>query len=83
MTLQLTDRSIKHSIGIIENVLVKVVKFIFPMVFIFLNMEEDKEIPIIVGRPFLATMRALTDIQKGEPKLRVQENEIVGFCGWQ
>ena len=46
----------------IEEVLVKVHKFFFPMDFIMLDMEEDKEIPIILGRPFLATGRAMIDV---------------------
>ena len=41
-----------------------------------LDMEEDKEIPIILGRPFLATGRAMIDVQRGELKLRVQEEEV-------
>ena len=49
VTLQLADRSLKHPRGIIEDVLVKVDKFIFPADFIVLDMEEDKEIPIILG----------------------------------
>ena len=53
----------------IEDVLVKVDKFIFPTDFIVLDMEEDKEIPIILGRPFLATDKAMIDVQKGELKL--------------
>ena len=60
----------------IEDVLVKVDKFIFSEDFIFLDMEEDKEIPIILGRPFLAIGGALIDVQKGELKLRVQDDEI-------
>ena len=51
ITLQLVDRSLTHPRGIIEDVLVKVDKFIFPVDFIVLNMEEDKEVPIILGRP--------------------------------
>ncbi|XP_022883488.1 uncharacterized protein LOC111400304 [Olea europaea var. sylvestris] len=51
--------------GVIEDVLVKVDKFIFPADFIILDMEEDHDIPIILGRPFLATGRALIDVQKG------------------
>ena len=39
-------------------------------------MEEDKEIPIILGRPFLSTGRAMIDVQRGELKLRVQEEEV-------
>ena len=76
VTLQLADRSLKHPRGVIEDVLVKVDKFIFPADFIVLDMEEDKEIPIILGRPFLATGRAMIDVQKGELKLRVQEDEV-------
>ncbi|XP_062086338.1 uncharacterized protein LOC133792446 [Humulus lupulus] len=71
VTLQLADRSVKHPRGIIEDVLVKVDKFIFPANFIVLDMEEDNDVPIILGRPFLATGQALIDVQKGELRLRV------------
>ena len=47
----------------IKDVLEKVDKFIFPTYFIILDMEEDKEVPIILGRPFLATGRAMIDVQ--------------------
>ena len=76
VTLQLADRSLKHPREVIEDVLVKVDKFIFPADFIVLDMEEDKEIPIILGRPFLATGRAMIDVQKGELKLRVEDDEV-------
>ncbi|XP_065616476.1 uncharacterized protein LOC111986064 [Quercus suber] len=62
ISLQLADRSIKYPRGVIENVLVKVDKFIFPIDFIVLDMDEDKEIPLILGRPFLATGRTLIDV---------------------
>ncbi|XP_075504562.1 uncharacterized protein LOC142542001 [Primulina tabacum] len=64
--LQLADRSIKYPRGVIEDVLVKVDKFIFPVDFVVLDMEEDREIPLILDRPFLATGRALIDVQKGD-----------------
>ena len=76
VTLQLADRSLKHPRGVIEDVLVKVDKFIFPTNFIVLDMEEDNEIPIILGRPFLAIGRAMIDVQKGELKLRMQNDEV-------
>ena len=76
VTLQLADRSLKHPRGVIEDVLVNVDKFIFPADFIVLGMEEDKEIPIILGRPFLATDMAMIDVQKEELKLRVQDDEV-------
>ena len=66
VTLKLVDKSLKHpgggGGGVIEDVLVKVDKFIFPAYFIVLDMEEDKEIPIILGRPFLSTGRAMIDV---------------------
>ncbi|XP_062075881.1 uncharacterized protein LOC133780010 [Humulus lupulus] len=62
LTLQLADRSLAHPRGIIEDVLVKVDKFIFPANFIILDMEEDTNIPFIHGRPFLATGQALIDV---------------------
>ena len=66
VTLQLADQSLTHPRGIIEDVLVKMDKFIFPTYFIILDIQEDKEVPIILGRPFLAMGRAMIDVQKGE-----------------
>ena len=76
VTLQLADRSLKHQRGVIEDVLVKVDKFIFSVDFIVLDMEEDKGISIILGRPFLATEREMINVQRGELKLRVQEDKV-------
>jgi len=77
VTLQLADRSLKHQRGMIEDVLVKVGKFIFPADFIILDMEDDNEIPILLGRPFLAIGGALIDVKKGELRLRVNEEEVI------
>ncbi|KAL0455801.1 UNVERIFIED_CONTAM: hypothetical protein Slati_0919300, partial [Sesamum latifolium] len=73
VTLQLADRSIKYHRGIVEDVLVKVGKFVIPVDFIVLDMEEDKNMPLILGRPFLATSRALIDVQQGQLTLRVND----------
>ncbi|XP_073041875.1 uncharacterized protein [Primulina eburnea] len=77
ISLQLADRSIKYPRGIVEDVLVKVDKFIFPVDFVVLDMEEDREIPLILGRPFLATGKALIDVQKGELVLRLNDESVV------
>ena len=74
ITLQLADWSIKYQKGIVENVLVKVDKFIFPVDFIVLEMEEDKDVPLILGRPFLATCKALIDMEQGKLTLRVMDD---------
>ncbi|KAL5579437.1 hypothetical protein UlMin_011879 [Ulmus minor] len=55
VSLQLADRSIAYPEGKIEDVLVKVDKFIFPVDFVVLDYEADLEVSIILGRPFLAT----------------------------
>ena len=57
--------------------MVKVEKFIFPADFVVLDMEEDQEVPLILGRPFLATGRALIDVQNGELTLRVNKEEVM------
>ncbi|KAL0447978.1 UNVERIFIED_CONTAM: hypothetical protein Slati_1925700 [Sesamum latifolium] len=77
ITLQLADRSIKYPRGIVEDVLVKVGKFSIPVDFIVLDMEEDKNMPLILGRSFLATSRALIDVQKGQLTLRVDDEYVV------
>lgn len=75
-SLQLADRSIKLPRGICEDILVKVDNFIFLADSIILDMEEDRDVPLILGRPFLATGKALIDIQKGQLILRLDEEEL-------
>ncbi|XP_075474098.1 uncharacterized protein LOC142505136 [Primulina tabacum] len=77
ISLQLADRSIKYPRGVVEDVLVKVDKFIFPVDFVVLDMEEDREIPLILGRPFLATGGVLIDVHKGELVLRLNDESII------
>ncbi|XP_020233125.1 uncharacterized protein LOC109813362 [Cajanus cajan] len=62
ITLQLADHSVTYPYGVVEDVFVKVDKFIFPADFVVLDMEEDAKVPIILGRPFLAIGRALIDV---------------------
>ena len=76
MTLQLADHSITYPWFIVEDVLVKVDKIIFLADFIILDFEEDKKIPIILGRPFLATGWTLIDVQKGELTIRVLDQDV-------
>ena len=55
MRLLMADQTVKRPIGILHDVLVKVESFIFPVDFVILDCEVDFEVPIILGRPFLAT----------------------------
>ncbi|XP_022875816.1 uncharacterized protein LOC111394297 [Olea europaea var. sylvestris] len=76
LTLQLANKSLTYPKGIIEDVLVKVDKFISPVDFVVLDMYEDEKVPLILGRPFLATGRALIDVQEGKLILRVNEEQV-------
>ncbi|XP_057990621.1 uncharacterized protein LOC110671231 [Hevea brasiliensis] len=62
ISLQLVDRSVKYPIGILENILIK--------------MEEDVQIPIILGRLFLVTRGAIIDVKNGQLTLKVREEEV-------
>ncbi|XP_038888341.1 uncharacterized protein LOC120078183 [Benincasa hispida] len=66
ITLQLADRIIKYPEEKIEDILVKVDNFIYPADLIILDYEADREVPIILGRPFLAIGKVLIDVHKGE-----------------
>ncbi|XP_061358014.1 uncharacterized protein LOC133302273 [Gastrolobium bilobum] len=76
VSLQLADRYIRRPDGVIEDVLVKIGKFIFPANFVILDMEEDAEIPLLLGRPFLATARAMIDVEQGKLMLQVHDKII-------
>lgn len=78
MCLSLADKSVTYPLGILENVPIKVRKFVIPVDFIVLEMEEDLEIPILFGRPFLRTTGAIIDMKKGKITLEVA-NECMEF----
>ncbi|KAG6725844.1 hypothetical protein I3842_02G050900 [Carya illinoinensis] len=71
--LQLADRSIKMPRGIVEDVLVQVDKFYYPVDFVVLDMNLSNpstfQAPVILGRPFLATSNALINCRSGILKL--------------
>ncbi|GKD33431.1 reverse transcriptase domain-containing protein [Tanacetum coccineum] len=78
MTLELADRSITRPKGVAEDVFVKVGKFHFPTDFVVVDFEADPRVPLILGRSFLRTGRALIDVYGEEITLRV-DNEAVTF----
>ncbi|XP_016485545.2 uncharacterized protein LOC107805953 [Nicotiana tabacum] len=77
VSLQLADQTTILPKGTIEDILVRVDKFVFPVDFIVVDMEDNKEVPLIMGRPFLCTGRAILDIYKGQLMLRVGNEKIV------
>nr|GEW04881.1 reverse transcriptase domain-containing protein [Tanacetum cinerariifolium] len=78
MTLELTDRSISHPVGVAEDVFIKVGTFHFPADFVVVDFDADPRVPLILGRSFLKTRRALIDVFEGELTLRV-DNKAITF----
>nr|GEX51522.1 reverse transcriptase domain-containing protein [Tanacetum cinerariifolium] len=78
MTLELADRSITRPKGVIEDVFVKVRKFHFhfPTDFVVVDFEADPRVPLILGRSFLRTGRALIDVYGEEITLRVNDESV-------
>jgi len=76
MTLQLADKSLKYPYGVVEDVLVKVDKFIFLVDFVVMDIEEDIEVPLILGRPFMKTAKVIIDGDDGKLKVRMQDDEV-------
>ena len=72
----MADRSMTYPKGIIEDILVKVDKFTFPVDFVVLDIEENKAAMIILGIPFLATGQALIDVKNRELTLRVGDDQV-------
>ncbi|GJT20241.1 reverse transcriptase domain-containing protein [Tanacetum coccineum] len=76
MTLELADRSISKPMGIAKDISVKVGVFHFPADFVVVDFEPDPRVPLILGRCFLKTSRALIDVHKGELTLRIGSEAI-------
>ena len=79
MTLQMAHRTLVHPKGILEDLFIKVGKFIFPVAFVVIDIEEDKQVPLLLGRPFLATRVALIDVKKGELTLRLEMRRCISI----
>nr|GEU49361.1 reverse transcriptase domain-containing protein [Tanacetum cinerariifolium] len=78
MTLELVERLISHSVGVVEDVFVKVGTFHFPTDFVVFDFDADPRVLLILRRSFLKTERALIDVYDGELTLRYSY-EVLGF----
>lgn len=76
LKLQLVDKSIKHPSGIVEDILVKVDIFLFPVDFIVMDIEKYDEVTINLGRPFMKTTWMLININDGNMKVRLHDDEV-------
>ncbi|GJY72709.1 reverse transcriptase domain-containing protein [Tanacetum coccineum] len=78
MTLELANRSVCTPAGIARDVFVPVGRFTFPADFVIVDYESDPRVPLILGRPFLRTARALIDIQQ-IILLRISHDELASY----
>ncbi|GJS96962.1 putative reverse transcriptase domain-containing protein [Tanacetum coccineum] len=78
MCIEHANKTTQFPKGIAENIMVKIDKFVFPVDFVILDMEEDHRIPIILGRPFLATAHAMIDVFNKNISFEVGD-EIITF----
>ncbi|XP_074298536.1 uncharacterized protein LOC141629432 [Silene latifolia] len=76
VTLQMADRTVKRPLGVLEDVPVKIGKFFIPVDLIVLDMAEDTQIPIILGRPFLHTAGVVIDVKHGRLTLEVGGDKV-------
>ncbi|XP_057721385.1 uncharacterized protein LOC130935591 [Arachis stenosperma] len=77
ISLEMVDKSLKWAYGLVENILVKVEDLYLPADFVILDTEKEKNDSIILKRPFLATGKALIDVERGELILRLWEDHIM------
>ncbi|XP_021715164.1 uncharacterized protein LOC110683120 [Chenopodium quinoa] len=76
ISLQLVDRSVKFPLGVFEDVPLRVGKFFIPCEFVVMEMEEDSHVPIILGRPFLATAGAIINMKNGKITFEVGDEKM-------
>ncbi|GJV34893.1 putative reverse transcriptase domain-containing protein [Tanacetum coccineum] len=77
MVIEMADRSMQSPKGIVENVLVKFHKFIFPIDFVILDIVEDNKVPLILRRPMLATTHARIDVFGGKISLEDGKEQVI------
>ena len=75
MHLQLTDSSVRYLAGIAEDVPIKIRDFFIPVDFVVLDMDTEKETPLILGSPFLSTADANIDVGTGSISFRINGKE--------
>ncbi|XP_031096890.1 uncharacterized protein LOC116001139 [Ipomoea triloba] len=76
MTIQMANRSIKCPVGVLEDIPVMIDQYFISGNFVVFDIEEDANVPIILGRPFLVTAGAIIDVKRGKLVMEVAEKKI-------
>ncbi|XP_017416024.1 uncharacterized protein LOC108326920 [Vigna angularis] len=75
MIFQMADKSIKHPYGVVEDVVIQIDKLQFPVDLVVMEMGEDVDIPLIIGRPFIKTTKVVIHVDDGVLMLKDQDEE--------
>ncbi|KAI5431689.1 hypothetical protein KIW84_035742 [Lathyrus oleraceus] len=76
MSLQLADRPVKYPVGILEDIPVRIDQLYIPTDFVVMDIKDDDDIPILLGRPFLSTAGAIIDVKRGKLTFEVGDEKI-------
>lgn len=76
ISLQLTDRSVKYPVGIVEDLQIRIEQLIILTDFVIMDIQEDFEISILLGRSFLATVKEIIDVKQGKLTFEVWDENI-------
>ena len=79
LSLVLADRSVKYPVGILEDLPVKIGRYEIPTDFVVLEMGEEAQDPLILGRPFLATAGAIVKVKAGTIDLHLGKGHVLHF----
>nr|GFB92968.1 reverse transcriptase domain-containing protein [Tanacetum cinerariifolium] len=74
MSIRLANHTYPYHMGVAENILIQVEKFVFPGDFVILQTEEDDIVPLILGRTFLHTADAIIKVKNKELNLGIRED---------
>lgn len=76
MSFQLANRSVKYSISILEDILVRIDQLYILTYFVMTYIKEDEDIHIILGRPSLSTAGAIIDVKRGKITFEVGDEKV-------
>lgn len=76
MAFQLVGRSTKHPYGMVEDLLAKVDKFYFSVDFVIVDIEEDSEVPLMIGKSLMKIAKVIIYVDDGKFKVRVEDDEM-------
>ncbi|GJX54688.1 reverse transcriptase domain-containing protein [Tanacetum coccineum] len=79
MSIRLANHTYQYPMGVAENMLVQVEKFVFLVDFVILQMEEDDKVPLILGRPFWHIADAIIRVKNKELNLGIGEDRATFY----